>query len=199
MDIAEWQKFLENYSLELLEDESIAYEVPEEVHLSKWMGYSPASESQILAVEQRIGISLPPSLRNFYCVTNGWRTTGGCIYDILPVEEIDWLQVCDDDLFEIALNAENNNGEGWTNPEGLADYRYEQGTRVKRSLVISSWGDAAVWLLDPGEKDARGEWSAGRWASWNPAMDWLTASFSELMQQEFESFLEFRDSQYTPS
>ncbi|RUT03955.1 hypothetical protein DSM106972_048690 [Dulcicalothrix desertica PCC 7102] len=59
------------------------------------MGYSPASESQILAAEQRIGKSLPPSLRTFYSVTNGWRTTGLCIYDILPVEEIDWLQVCD--------------------------------------------------------------------------------------------------------
>lgn len=198
MNIEEWRKFLENYSAELLEDEIVAYEVPEEVHLSKWMGFSPASESQILAAEQRIGKSLPPSLRNFYSVTNGWRTTGLCIYDILPVEEIDWLQVCDDHLYELALDAENNNDEGWTNEKFRDDYRYEQGTRVKRSLVISSWGDAAVWLLDPEEKDAHGEWSAGRWASWNPAMEWLTASFAELMLQEFESFLEFRDSQYIP-
>ena len=87
-------------------------------------------------------------------MTNGWRTTGTCIYDILPVEEIDWLQVCDDHLYKLACEAENNN-EGWTSEEFRDDYRYEQGTRVKRSLVISSWGDAAIWLLDPGEQDAR--------------------------------------------
>ncbi|BAZ18646.1 hypothetical protein NIES4071_105310 (plasmid) [Calothrix sp. NIES-4071] len=30
-------------------------------------------------------------------------------------------------------------------------------------------------------------------ASWNPAIEWLTASFAELMLQELESFLEIRD------
>lgn len=152
---------------------------------SQWFGYPPANESQIYNAEQRLGRPLPPSLRNFYLVTNGWYTTGCFIYNILPVEKIDWLQVIKPHLYEIAIRAENrssdSDAEDW-----LLDYRYEQGTKVKRSLAISSEGDAAIWLLDPEDKDTNGEWAAGRWASWNPAMEWTATSFEGLMLQEFE-------------
>jgi hypothetical protein len=42
--------------LELLQDEDVAYEVSEDIRVSKWMEYSPASESQLLAAEERIVI-----------------------------------------------------------------------------------------------------------------------------------------------
>lgn len=194
MNVEQWQEFLKHYSIELLADNS-DIEVDEEVYQSKWMGYEPATETQIIEAEKRLGVSLPNSLRNFYLVTNGWRETGHFIYDILPVEEIDWLQIRDSHLYGMACKHEKIPGPFNEDPnnEGLIEYRYQQGTQVKRSLAISSWGDAAIWLLDPGEQDAQGEWAGGCWASWIPGMEWLTTSFSELMEQELECFVRLRD------
>ncbi|MBV6623811.1 MAG: SMI1/KNR4 family protein [Rivularia sp. (in: Bacteria)] len=105
MNANQWQQFLKRYSLELLADNS-EIEVDEEVYQSQWMGYEPATETQIVEAEKRLGISLPNSLRNFYLVTNGWRETGYFIYDILPVEKIDWLRIRDSHLYGIAFKAE---------------------------------------------------------------------------------------------
>jgi hypothetical protein len=220
MNISQWQQFLEIYSIELIEADEPLINIPDEARQSRWMGFSPASKIEIAEAEQRIGKPFPPSLRNFYLVTNGWRATGVSIDNILPVSEVDWLEVFDPHLYSLAVKAEENkddstdvkastsdlyslavkavaitakemqgtfNWDDWDEEE-FVPYWYQQGTQVKRSLVISSWGDAAIWLLDPGEDDGQGEWLAGRWASWNPAMDWDTRSFAELMSQELDFF-----------
>jgi len=185
MNVEQWKKFLKRYSTELLADNS-EIEVDEEVYQSKWMGYEPATVTQIVEAEKRLCVNLPDSLRNFYLVTNGWRETGCFIYNILSVEEIEWLRIRDSDLYSIACELEEMRTTS-------NEHRYQQGTQVKRSLAISSWEDGAIWLLDPGEKDAQGEWAGGCWASWNPAMKWKATSFAELMKQELESFMNLRD------
>ena len=125
-------------------------------------------------------------LSNFYFVTNGWRETGYFIYDILPVEKVDCLRIRDSHLYDIACRAEKR--------QDIPDnYYYEQGTQVKRSLAISSEGDAAIWLLDPGEQDAQGEWAGGCWASWIPGMEWRATSFRQLIELELEDFISFHD------
>ena len=40
------------------------------------MGFAPAGESALQATESRLGRKLPPSLRCFYSVSNGWRSAG---------------------------------------------------------------------------------------------------------------------------
>jgi hypothetical protein len=223
MNVSQWQQFLEIYSIELIEADEPLINIPNEARQSRWMGFPPASEIEIAEAEQRIGKPLPPSLRNFYLVTNGWRATGDFIDNILPVSEVEWLEVFDPHLYSLAVKAEENKDDNtdvkastsdlyslavkavairaeeiketfnlddwddWDEEESVP-YWYQQGTQVKRSLVISSWGDAAIWLLDPGEDDSQGEWLAGRWASWNPAMDWYAKSFAELMLQELNFF-----------
>ncbi len=153
MNVEQWRQFLNQYTRELLDDNS-EIEVSQEVYQSKWMGYEPATETQIIEAEKSLGVSLPNSLRNFYLITNGWRETGHFIYDILPVEEIDWLQIRDSHLYGIACELEEIQATS-------NEHRYQQGTQVKRSLAISSWGDAAIWLLDPREQDALSEWAGG--------------------------------------
>ncbi|BAY86586.1 hypothetical protein NIES267_60960 [Calothrix parasitica NIES-267] len=185
MNLEQWKKFLKRYSIELLSEDS-EIEFDEEIYQSQWMGYEPATETQIAEAEKRLNMTLPNSLRNFYLVTNGWRETGYYIHDILPVEKIDWLRIRDSHLHGIACKAEER--------RDIPDnYDYEQGTQVKRSLAISSWGDAAIWLLDPGEQDSRGEWAGACWASWIPGMEWTATSFAELMEKELEDFIHLRD------
>src|SRR5262249_19077466 len=103
------------------------------------------------------------------------------------------------DLYELACAAEVEPGPFLRDPGGvrLRHYRQEQGTRVKRALVLNSRGDAATWLLDPGPRPHAGERPGGRWARWNPAMCWSATSFTGLMKQELESFLRLRDQKPT--
>jgi hypothetical protein len=190
-----WRAFLERYSRELLATDGLGGKITAKARSSGWMGYPPASPDAIATAERCLGRRLPPSLRTFYSVTNGWRSTGHFIWDILPVRSIDWLEDRDPDLYQLAVDAEEEEGPFQQDPGGarLREYQYEQGTRVKRALIINSLGDAANWLLDPGEADDGGEWPGGRWASWNPGMDWTAQSFGELMVNEFQSFISIRD------
>lgn len=195
MDAHDWRRFLEQYSEELVATDIATIVIPPEVRESRWMGFAPATPAAIQEAEQRLGRKLPVSLRNFYSVTNGWRATGFFIWDILPVEKIGWLSDHDSHLYHLVCEVELTPGPFKKDPDGsrLREYRHEQGTRVKRSLVITSRGDAAYWLLDPDLKPHDGEWPGGRWASWNPAMNWTASSFEDLMKQEFKSFREVRD------
>jgi hypothetical protein len=191
----DWRTFLERYSQELLATSDLWFEIPDNVRHTGWMGFSPATKEAIAGTELRLGRALPESLRSFYTVTNGWRQTGYFIFGVLPVEDLGWLLHLEPNLYELACKAEDEPGP-WPNDLGnvrLQEYREEQGARVKRSLVISSDGDAATWLLDPGPSPHSGEWPGGRWAGWNPAMEWSAPSFAELMKQEFDSLLQLRD------
>jgi hypothetical protein len=190
----EWKQFLDCLSRDLLADEDTAEQLPPDVVSSGWLGFAPASEREIAEAEERLGRELPPSLRSFFSVTNGWRFVGCFIWDILSVQEIGWLHEREPFLFDLAVEAENESRPFKDDPGDVRrdEYRYEQGTRVKRSLVVNSKGDASNWLLDPETFDAFGEWAGGRWSSWNPAMEWSASSFAELMKDEYETFVRLR-------
>ncbi|MCA9069758.1 MAG: SMI1/KNR4 family protein [Planctomycetaceae bacterium] len=187
----QWQQFLNRLSRDLLADPELSEQLPDEVFDSGWLGFSPATENEIQATENRLGKKLPPSLRSFYEVTNGWRCVGCFIWNILPVGEVGWLPETVPHLFKIAQDVEETKGPFEKDPGGrrLRDHRNEQGTRVKRSLVITSEGDASHWLLDPETINTKGEWAGGRWSSWNPAMSWNADSFADLVRDEYETFL----------
>jgi hypothetical protein len=190
MTTSEWKVFLEQYNRELLACGEIVQHLPENVVDSGWLGFPPASEDELSEAEHRLQVQLPPSLKSFYSVTNGWRTTGFFIFEILPVARIGWLRYLIPHLYGLAVRAEQIAGpfkEDLDNRR-LTAYRLEQGTRVKRSLVLSLEGDASIWLLDPGTLNCAGEWAGGTWASWNPAMEWLAESFAGLMEDELNSF-----------
>src|SRR5262249_41118939 len=74
-----------------------------------------------------------------------WR--GKSCDDVLPVEEVGWLCVRDLLVKGQALRAEFEPGPFQNDPgnQRRNEYRYEQGTRVRRSLVISFL--RLVWLL----------------------------------------------------
>jgi hypothetical protein len=174
MNRSEWQQFLQRYSEEFLSHDwsdtvrlfsSNGAVIPDEARRTGWMGFEAASAKAIGDAEERLGCQLPPSLRSFYEVSNGWGMIGRFIYNVLPVEEIGWLKDRDAHLYKMACEIENHLQDKprkpWKNdPDGTRRraYLFEQGTRLKRSLVISSWGDAAVWLLYPGDRDHDGEW-----------------------------------------
>jgi hypothetical protein len=75
----DWSAFLDEFGRELLEDDDIRDQLPEEVVASGWLGFAGATEAEIQALQQRLGVQLPPSYRDFLAASNGWRTTGWAI------------------------------------------------------------------------------------------------------------------------
>ena len=131
---------------------------------------APATEADILRLEQSVGRSLPPSYRMFLALHDGWKMPGGV--DLLSVGDMlgdpwradlrEWQRQCD------ALG------------EAVA----------ARGLVIgASRGLATKCLLDPHSVDGAGEWAFVEFnrgeAEVHPSfLAWLDAS-----SVDFESLL----------
>ena len=189
----EWKAYLQDCSRQIIEaGEADGPILPKETIRSGWLGYEGASSTAVRQAEKRLGISLPPSLSAFYAVTNGWRTVGCFVWNVLPVEKIGWLAELEPDLWENAISLEEH--EANDERADIRSWAYEEGMRVKRSLVASAWAecDASTCLLDPETVNDNGEWAGGRWSSWNPGMEWIADSFEGLFRDEYEMYLRLR-------
>jgi len=97
MDREEWRPFLKRWSEEWIAGHDPEQDQPldESVVRDGWLSFAPASADEIAAAEARLGCSLPPSLREFLGVTNGWRDAGPFIYRLAGTAELGWLRDLD--------------------------------------------------------------------------------------------------------
>lgn len=167
MTPAEWRRLLETWSAEWLDTRDAADldEVPPEVIERRWLGTQPAAVEQLAAAEARLGVSFPPSYRNFLSVTDGWGPTSPFIDRLFRVEEVERFALLEPD---------------WVDA-------YGGGEELRSLLQISEVGDSAVLLLNPSVIAADGEWEAWFFASWSPDEE-RYASFAELMLAQHATF-----------
>jgi hypothetical protein len=209
----DWEKFLRQWSLELLESwERNQETLPPEVITSGWLGYPGATEAQIVRAETRLGISLPPSYREFLKVTNGWRRTTPFIDHLWSTREIEWFQVrhqqwIDQFTRDYALRQQPDasvNGAVshpklpcisdqdylvYGNDQHCLSLRLEY---LQTSLEISDKGESSIYLLNPRIIREDGEWEAWLFGNWLPGAD-RYQSFQDMMQAEYQNFLELRE------
>src|SRR6266545_1479361 len=90
MDRQEWRPFLKRWSEEWITAHDPERDRPldEDVVRDAWLGFARASAEEVAAAEARLGCSLPPSLREFLLVTNGWRDAGNFIYRLAGAAEL---------------------------------------------------------------------------------------------------------------
>lgn len=175
-----WRPFLEQWSQEWVVGHDPESDGPlaAEVLRDGWLGFGPASEAEVAAAEARLGRRLPPSLREFLLVTNGWRNAGTFIHRLAGTAELEWLRDTDDRSWI----------EAWEDLAEDDEVQDDEAKVLSRSLRLSLDGDAAVMLLDPGDVDEDGEW-AGYWlASWSGAGPERHDSFHDLMHRQWVSF-----------
>ncbi|WP_433890136.1 SMI1/KNR4 family protein [Streptomyces sp. CA-111067] len=191
----DWRPFLERWSGEWVDGHGPGAdeELVPEVRRDRWLGFEPAAEAEVAAAEARLGRRLPPSLRDFLLVTNGWRDTGSFIYRLAGAAELAWLADTDDrDWIEVYEDLaeegpEETAGDGDEGDDGGWD-PVNEARVLRRALRLSLEGDAAVMLLDPEDVDADGEW-AGYWlASWSGEGPQRFGSFYDLMRDMYVSF-----------
>jgi hypothetical protein len=191
-----WRPFLERYSQDLLADERIRRELPEEVLASGWMGFAPATARELSDLEDRLRARLPTSYREFLATTNGWRETGHFVGQLWPAAEVDWFCVENQDWIDAYVEPASEY------PPLPLEEHLVYGPRqhnckfrvqfLQSALQISAVRESAVNLLNPEVQTGSGEWEAWFFATWAPGAD-RYPSFWELMQEQHKGFMELRD------
>ncbi|OON75931.1 SMI1/KNR4 family protein [Streptomyces tsukubensis] len=156
LTVPEWRQFLSDYSAKFLasdlfreadaEGRSFLSEAQRE---ARWLGYEPAAEAAVLAAEERFGVRLPPTYRNFLLASNGCKDVG--LIDLLGIEKIGWFSDMTDLL------------DYWLSPGD--GYLAEDLDKFERSLLISidDGGSGGYWVLHADSAREDGEWTAYEW------------------------------------
>ncbi|MGA2231912.1 MAG: HEAT repeat domain-containing protein [Tepidisphaeraceae bacterium] len=189
MTTSEWRQFLQRWSDEWLASDE---HFPAQVRKRKWLGFSPATDKQILQLEKRLGYQLPPSYRSFLLTTNGWLRTSMFIERIRPASRVDWLQSDAPELFDVCSPEESGDSIANYPPEEYFSYDgrpiYDR-EHFRGSIVIADPipGDSMIYVLNPLVVATDGEWEAWRFANWIPGAERFP-SFELLMRAEHELF-----------
>ncbi|MFB6814230.1 SMI1/KNR4 family protein [Streptomyces sp. NPDC056347] len=177
----DWRTFLLRWSEEWadsLPDGEVRSKEDEAARRARWLGFPPASEERIAAVEKRLGRRLPPSYREFLQVSDGWQHAGGFVWLLAGTAEVHWHN--DEsglaDIFEECLDEDSD-------PE-----ERREATVWRRGLQIDVEADAMHVVLDPEDVDEDGEWAVYSWASWRAAPPERYAGFAAFMRDMYREF-----------
>lgn len=116
---------------------------------ARWLGYDQASEQDLGAAEERLGVRLPPSLRGFLLTTDGWSRPADWVDRMCPCRDIQWF--CDTPAGTSFIGEANREL-----PKDPDNDRFLG--MLSRMLTVADGED--VWLLDTGEESANGEYPA---------------------------------------
>ncbi|MFE6839612.1 SMI1/KNR4 family protein [Streptomyces sp. NPDC057705] len=177
----EWRPFLERWSGEwadAYDPEHDGLPGAEDWRAARWLGREAADGTGIEAAEARLGVTLPPSLRSFLAVTDGWHHAGNFVWRLAGCEELDW---CGDPhgMRETWLD-----GAGDDADEDLV----RQAGTWSRSLQLATESDMVDVLLDPEDVDERGEWAVYTWAPWRASPPERHPSFRHFMEDMYREF-----------
>ena len=167
----QWRSYLSSYSLNVLRvaEGNELWNVSAAQRAAGWLGYRGAGEEEIAALEDRLGVRLPPSYRAFLGASDGWLHLGSYMWEMRTTITVGWLSEAVPDVWRTIKS--DNEARG---ASGL----------LGRALLISWEGDSQFWLLDPDDLSEDGEWAAHIWASWYPGLGDRHASFAELVEEE---------------
>lgn len=191
------RSLLTDISREQLAKSRIAETVREGKAAEGWLGEPGATEAEIIAAEQRLGVKLPPSYRAFLKETNGFDHIGHFIYRLYSTEEIDWFRVRNQDWIDAYQNPINKEPgaeeispeEHLANPGDTVRFR---AAYLSSCLQISEEGDSAVVLLNPKVINEEGEWETWFFANWSPGAERFP-SFSAYVDSELKTIKYLRE------
>ncbi|MFD5142880.1 SMI1/KNR4 family protein [Streptomyces sp. NPDC058401] len=177
----DWRPFLLRWSGEWSDSRPGGETLGEEdeaVRRARWLGFPPASEERITAMEARLGRRMPPSYREFLKVSDGWQHAGQFIWSLAGTTDTRWhnnesglADIFGEYLDDDAGPAERRGADLW-----------------RRGLQLDVESDATYVLLDPEDVDEEGEWAVYTWASWLAKPPERYANFIEFMRDMHRQF-----------
>ncbi len=189
-----WGEFLKKISREMLKDASVREMLPADAIAAGWLGFEGATENEISAVENRIGLHLPNSYRSFLAETNGWRNCGPFIFNIYQCEDVVWFREQNQEWIDAYLGTADEleiGDKDYFSYDDTQDSSRFRRIHLQSTLAISGIGDSAILLLNPEVINDSGEWEAWFFADWLPGAH-RYRSFVDLMRGEFEAFQQLR-------
>mgnify|MGYP000072157809 CR=1 FL=1 len=193
----EFSELLKKWNADLLKDDGIEEAVSPEHLKAKWLGRSPASLDEIAAGENRLGVDLPQSYREFLLMANGWVYPGNDMDFPGQLRSIDAVAWFKDEDSEWIGAWEETNGQCVSDEEYFV-YGEEQDTVTLRSeylrycLKISESSEGGVYLLNPKVVSKTGEWEAWHFSDELPGAT-RCRSFRELVKQQRALFRQMRE------
>ncbi|WP_216590757.1 SMI1/KNR4 family protein [Streptomyces brasiliscabiei] len=177
----DWQSFLFRWSGEwadALPDDGTRSADDEAARQARWLGFPPAPEERIVAMEERLGRRMPPSYREFLKVTDGWRHAGGFVWLLAGTQDARWHDNASGlaDMYEEFLDED-------AGPEERVEVDI-----WRRGLQLDVESDITHVLMDPEDVDEDGEWAVYTWASWRAEPPERHASFRAFMQDMHREF-----------
>ncbi|WP_431950593.1 SMI1/KNR4 family protein [Actinacidiphila sp. bgisy167] len=115
-----------------------------------WPGTLPANEGAVRAVEQRLGLSLPPSYRNFLLVSDGWEEMPTNAGTLRTADAIGWYPETDPEMWT-----------AWFGPD--MDFPDLESALRRCVLITTDSVQGDVWVLSADHIGANGEWRAYEW------------------------------------
>ncbi|MFD9380948.1 SMI1/KNR4 family protein [Streptomyces sp. NPDC059999] len=181
----DWRPFLVRWSGEWsdsLPDDEARSEEDEAARRARWLGFPPASEERIAAMEERLGRRMPPSYREFLKVSDGWQHAGGFVWLLAGTADAHWHndELGLADMFEEYLDDD-------AGPDERRDVDI-----WRRGLQLDVESDITYVLMDPEDVDEDGEWAVYTWASWRAAAPERYANFVEFMRGMHQEFHNLR-------
>ena len=181
MDAAEWKNFIATWTRELVDRKSNNPNTRRDLNPVTGLGFPGATEAQIVGAESRLGVSLPPSYREFLKATNGlhqlYSYVPACGGDLWSVQDVDWFNVRNAEWIDAYDGVDDGAGGG--------SIRFVD--ELRGTLELSHNGDSAVYLLNPHVKTGDGEWEAWFFASWSPEVERFR-SFEEMLRTRYQQF-----------
>lgn len=176
----DWQQFLRRWQEEWVPGEDDVEDLSEGgVTLADLaLAAAPATEAQVAAAEERLGVRLPPSYRRFLAASNGWRLDEGSVHRLGAAHEIDWFG----DPFDMTPLYEQGLTGRSTEEEVLLAGMW------RRALRLETDSDMSYALLDPGDTDEDGEWALYVYKGWSGELPDRYPSFGAYMQRMYEHF-----------
>ncbi|MDQ0963597.1 hypothetical protein QFZ66_007475 [Streptomyces sp. B4I13] len=181
----DWRPFLRKWSGEWadsLRDDETRGEDDEAARRARWLGFPPASQERIAAMEERLGHRMPPSYRRFLEVSDGWRHAGGFVWLLAGTATAHWhndasglAEMFEEDLDDDASPEERQEADIW-----------------RRGLQLDVESDITHVLLDPDDVDEGGEWAVFTWASWRGEAPERHANFLAFMREMHREFHSLR-------
>ncbi|MDQ0787208.1 SMI1/KNR4 family protein [Streptomyces sp. B3I8] len=181
LTVEEWRAFLDEHNTGIFESARVRAAIEEDRQVvsperweAGWAGAEPVGEEAIVAAEERLGVRLPPSYRNFLKVSDGFERVGPV--HLLPLERIGWFADLDDGLID-----------AWAGPEDFEEYL----TVLKRCVVIGQddGGTGCWWLLHVDSAGEDGECTAYDWSAGEAALPEPYDDFATMVREESRMFL----------
>ncbi|MER5730727.1 SMI1/KNR4 family protein [Streptomyces sp. NPDC002138] len=143
------------------------------------LGRPGADESAIAAAEERLGRRLPPSYRAFLAASDGWQVdqTAG-VYRLGGAADVDWFG----DPFDMTPMYEEELGDDPRQEDVLMAGMW------RRALRLETESDITYALLDPGDRDADGEWALYVYKGWSGEFPDRYPSFRAYMEAMYRGF-----------